>query len=104
MLDETELKLKEDIDKIFNGEYDKHFSPEQVEYIKKMSFLYNHLESDWTDSVTFTYNNVKFKISGISEIPGEYAKEQVLHTLKESPEFKSAYQSFCRDRKIDKIL
>lgn len=101
-LDETELKLKEDIDKIFSGEYDKHFSVEQVEYIKMMSFLYNHLGLE-ADSVTFTYNDVKFRITGILEIPDAFRKDHVIHALKGSSDFKLAYQSFCRNWKLGSL-
>ncbi len=103
ILDETELKLKEDIDIIFSGGYDDKLSPEQIDYIKKLSFLYNHLEIN-IDSVTFTYNDVKFKISGIGEIPDVYRKHDVLSALRNSDEFKSAYLSFCREYKISNIL
>ena len=44
-LDETELKLKEDIDIIFNGGYDNKFPPDQIEYIKRSEEHTSELQS-----------------------------------------------------------
>lgn len=105
-LDETELKLKEDLDVIFSGGYDK-LSKEQVEYCKEFSFLYNHTTFEDRD-IIFSYNNLKFKISNVPEedvfLSDQMIKDQVLYQLRSSEEFKMAYKQFVRDYKIDKIL
>jgi len=119
-LDETELKLKKDIDIIFNGGYDdkpttdflNHLEltrmfvrseSDQIEYIKQLSFLYNHIDIE-DNSLVFKYDNVKLKINGISELPPDFQKEHTMHLIRNSDEFKSAYTQFSRDYKIEKLL
>jgi hypothetical protein len=87
-LDETELKLKEDIDIIFSGGYDDKFSTEQIEFIKQLSFLYNHIDIE-DSSIVFKYDNVKFQIIGFNELPSDLQKEHTLHLIRNSDEFKS---------------
>ena len=111
-LDETELKLKEDLDVIFSGGYDNIILPsfttklskEQVEFCKELSFLYNHIVFEDRD-IIFSYNNLIFKISNVPE--GDMflmLKDQVFYSIRNSEEFKMAYKKFVRDYKIDKIL
>ena len=113
-LDETELKLKEDLDVIFSGGYDSNnplttgkLSKEQVEYCKELSFLYNHTTFDNKD-IIFSYNNLKFKISNVPEgdmfLSNQMIKDHILHQLRSSEEFKMAYKQFTRDYKIGKII
>ena len=102
-LDETELKLKEDIDIIFNGGYDDKFPPDQIEYIKQLSFLYNHIDVE-DGLIVFKYDNMKLQILGVDELPSDFQKEHTLHLIRNSDEFKSAYTQFSRDNKIEKIL
>jgi len=102
-LDETELKLKEDIDIIFNGGYDDDFLSDQIEYIKQISFLYNHIDIE-DNSLVFKYDNMKLKINGISELPPDFQKEHTMHLIRNSDEFKSAYTQFSRDYKIKNFL
>jgi hypothetical protein len=106
-LDETELKLKEDLHVIFSGGYDSKLSKEQVEYCKEFSFLYNHIVFENRD-IIFSYNNLNFKISNVPEedifLPNQMIKDQFLYQLRSSEEFKTSYKQFLRDYKIDKIL
>jgi hypothetical protein len=102
-LDETGLKLKEDIDIIFNGGYDDDFLSDQIEYIKQISFLYNHIDIE-DNSLVFKYDNMKLKINGISELPPDFQKEHTIHLIRNSDEFKSAYTQFSRDYKIKNLL
>ena len=98
-----ELKLKEDIDIIFNGGYDDDFLSDQIEYIKQISFLYNHIDIE-DYSLVFKYDNMKLKINGISELPPDFQKEHTIHLIRNSDEFKSAYTQFSRDYKIKNLL
>ena len=106
-LDETELKIKEDIDVIFSGGYDKGLTKEQVEYCKEFSFLYNHITFEGRDLV-FKYGGFNLKISNIPDeelfVTTDMIKDQVLYSLRNSDEFKSAYKQFIRDYKIEKLL
>mgnify|MGYP003348694343 CR=1 FL=1 len=47
MLGDTDIYIKENLDKIMNGDWDKNFNnKEEIEMIKKTSFLYNHIKID----------------------------------------------------------
>jgi hypothetical protein len=106
-LDETELKLKEDLHVIFSGGYDSKLSKEQVEYCKEFSFLYNHTAFEGRD-IIFSYNNLNFKISNVPDedifLPVQMIKDQMFYSLRNSEEFKMAYKQFIRDYKISKII
>jgi len=103
MLNDTENYIKDNLQNIINGKFDDNFSKEQLKMMLEMSFLYNHISFEG-DSVIFEYNGVKFKISGISEIPGRFAKEQITSSIKNDVVFKSALKQFLRDKKINDIL
>ena len=103
MLNDTENYIKDNLQNIINGKFDDNFSKEQLKMMLEMSFLYNHISFEG-DSVIFEYNGVKFKISGISEIPGRFAKEQITSSIKNDVVFKSALKQFLREKKINDIL
>ncbi len=106
-LDETELKLKEDLDVIFSGGGYNKLSKEQFEYCKEFSFLYNHTVFECRD-IIFSYNNLKFKISNVPEedmfLSNQMIKDQIFYQIRSSQEFKMSYKQFVRDYKIDKII
>jgi hypothetical protein len=103
MLNDTENYIKDNLQNIINGKFDDNFSKEQLKMMLEMSFLYNHISFEG-DSVIFEYNGVKFKISGIPEIPGRFAKEQITSSIKNDVVFKSALKQFLREKKINDIL
>ena len=103
MLDDTDNYIKDNLQNILDGKFDDKFSPEQLKMMLEMSFLYNHITVE-NDSVIFEYNGVKLKISGISELPTQFAKEHITSTIKNDLFFKSALTQFLRDKKINEIL
>ncbi len=103
MLDDTENYIKDNLQNILDGKFDDKFDKEQLKMMLEMSFLYNHISSEY-DSVVFSYNGVKLKISGISEIPGGFAKDQITSSIRNDVVFKSALKQFLRDKKINDIL
>jgi hypothetical protein len=103
MLDDTDNYIKDNLQNIIDGKFDDNFSKEQLKMMLEMSFLYNHISSEY-DSVIFSYNDIKLKISGISEIPGGFAKETITSAIKNDAVFKSALTQFLRDKKINEIL
>ena len=103
MLDDTENYIKDNLQNILDGKFDDKFDKEQLKMMLEMSFLYNHISVE-NDSVVFSYNGVKLKISGISEIPGGFAKEQITSSIRNDVIFKSALKQFLRDKKIIDIL
>jgi hypothetical protein len=103
MFDDTENYIKDNLQNIIDGKFDDKFDKEQLKMMLELSFLYNHISFE-NDSVIFEYNRVKFKISGISEIPTQFVKEQVTSSIKNDVVFKSALKQFLRDKKINDIL
>jgi hypothetical protein len=103
MLDDTDNFIKDNLQNIIDGKFDDKFDKEQLKMMLELSFLYNHISFE-NDSVIFEYNRVKFKISGISEIPGGFAKETITSAIKNDEVFKSALKQFLRDKKINDIL
>jgi hypothetical protein len=103
MLDDTDNYIKDNLQNILDGKFDDKFEPDQLKMMLELSFLYNHISFE-VDSVIFEYNGVKFKISGISEIPTQFAKEQITSAIKNDVVFKSALKQFLRDKKINEIL
>jgi hypothetical protein len=106
-LNETEQKLKDNIEVIFSGGYDDSLSMEQVEYCKMMSFLYNHIGFESGD-IIFFYNDIELKIKYVDIDDflhmGVNPKDHIISLIKNTEEFKSAYNRFLRDRKINNIL
>jgi len=103
MLDDTDNYIKDNLQNILDGKFDDKFEPDQLKMMLEMSFLYNHISSEY-DSVIFSYNGVILKISGISELPGGFAKEHIISSIKNDVVFKSALTQFLRDKKINDIL
>jgi hypothetical protein len=106
MLDSTENYIKDNLQNILDGKFDDKFTPDQLKMMLEMSFLYNHISSEY-DSVIFNYNGVELKISGISEIAyssGIYAKDQIISAIKNDEVFKSSFKKFLRDKKINDLL
>jgi len=106
-LSKTNQLIKEDLDKIIKGAYDAHLSPEQVQMALELSFLFNHISAD-VDTITFKYNGVRVKFDNIYElsmsIAPEHAEDTIIHQLKSTTEFQSAFLQFKRDYKIKQIL
>ena len=103
MLDDTDNYIKDNLQNILDGNFNDKFEPEQLNMMLELSFLYNHISVE-NDSVIFGYNGVKLKISGISELPTQFAKEHITSTIKNDVVFKSALTQFLRDKKINEIL
>lgn len=99
---ESDLKLKNDLYKIVNGEYDNHLTPEEVQFAIKLSFLFNHTTID-NDDVIFKYDSNIFKIRGITdEFPNTV--EFIISTISNEEVFKNSLKNFLRDAKIKKII
>lgn len=109
---ESDLKLKNDLYKIVNGEYDNHLTPEEVQFAIKLSFLFNHTTID-NDDVIFKYDSNIFKIRGIPDgflnhrgllslhVP---TVEFIISTISNEEVFKNSLKNFLRDAKIKKII
>ena len=101
-LSTTNQTIKDDLQSFVDGIYDGILSPEQLKMALELSFLFNHITTD-IDTIIFEYDTFKVKVSGVHDLPFEYAEETVIHIIKEEG-FKSALKQFIRDNRITKLL
>ena len=101
-LSETNEMIKADLMRFVNGDYNNHFTKEQLEFATELSFLLNHI-TVVGDSVIFEYDKEKVKISGLHDNP-YLSEESIIHHIKNKSIFKSAYKSFLREHKLNKLL
>ena len=101
-LSDKNEQIKSDLMRFVNGEYDKYFTTEQIRFATELSFLLNHINQEG-DSIIFSYNNDKIKISGLYDNPGA-SEESILSYIKNENLFKKSYKSFLREHKINKLL
>ncbi len=100
--DESDLKIKEDLYRIANGNYKGDLSCEQIEFALKLSFLFNFTKIK-SDVVRFEYNEYIAEIKGMTyDLPD--SKEFIISMISKTDMFKDALKSFLRDTKIKKII
>ncbi len=102
ILDETAQKIKEDLPKFINGDYDKDLTPDQVQYAIKLSFFYNYVTTI-NGSVIFNYNGQTLKVTGLENIPSEFLHEQIFSTITNEDVFKESLKSFLREHKLNNL-
>ncbi len=109
--DDGDIFIKDNLDWILAGNYDHKFSSEQLDKMTELSFLYNHLVfSD--NKLTFSYNDITINLTNIYQQLGdlvgymgkEGVKNMIINTITSQDGFKSAYKSFLRDRKINRVI
>ena len=111
LLDDTDIFIKDNLDGILAGDMDDKFNKEQLDKMLEISFLYNHLTFEM-DSLTFEHGGTKLKVNNLYEqysdlvyqIGKEGVKNMVMTTITSQDQFKSAFKSFIRDNKINKII
>ena len=107
-LDSTDSYLRDNLNNIMSGEWDSQFDELQLEMARKNSFMLNHITMEHRCAI-FKYNNQKIKYNFDCD-PMDYNlyggdfKEHFFSMIVNDDNFISAYNSFLRDWKIDKIL
>lgn len=107
-LDETDNYLKDNLENIMNGEFEKEFTKEQLEYVRRESFMLNNITINPRD-VTFEYGGhklcYKFDCDPLYfQMFGGDFKSHIFSTIRNDSQFENIYNSFIRDFKINKIL
>jgi hypothetical protein len=106
-MDKTDEHIRDNLENIMNGKWDKHFNEEQLEIAKKTSFLLNHI-TETEDGILFEYNgkklNCKMGDPSSYQIYGVDPYSNLLSTLRNTNEFLESYKCFLRDWKIGNIL
>lgn len=108
-LDSTDSYLRDNLDNIMNGEWDSQFDELQLEMARKNSFILNHITIE-NKCATFEYGDHKLNFNFQKQDPSEFKVygldlySYVISTIRNDDNFISAYNSFLRDWKINKIL
>lgn len=108
MMDGTDKHLRDSLGAIMAGEWDSHFTKEQLEFARKESFLLNHLRHEEGKAI-FEYEDVKIKYgfdcdpTDLQLYSGD-ANMQINSMIRNDESFQKAYNSFLRDWKISNIL
>ena len=107
---DTNLFIKDNLQNIIDGKFDDKFEPDQLKMMLEMSFLYNHITFELTDSILFKYNDISYKVNGIKEMIIDSSlynidvENEIFGMIRNSEVFKSSYKQFLRDTKINSIL
>lgn len=105
-LDETDISIKNDLDRFINGDYNECFSKEQISLSIEYSFLLNYLYMD-DIHIFFKYEDLTIKLnrSDLTDFSlyTNSVKEAVISIIKSHTDFKSSFKIFLRNNKIDKI-
>ena len=105
MMDGTDKHLRDSLGAIMRGEWDIHFTKEQLEFARKESFLLSHLRHEEGKAI-FEYDGVTIKYCDLTDLPlysGD-ANMQIKSMIRNDESFIKAYNSFLRDWKISKIV
>ena len=106
-LDETDQIIKDKINEIMSGEWDSNFEYEQLNMLKRRSFLLNNISQNVAD-ITFEWNGNKINVhsSEILELGMFWADtfNHIVSSIMSDPVFINAYNAFSREWKIDGLL
>ena len=109
--DDMDTFIKDNIDSILAGEYGDKFSKEQLDKMTELSFLYNHLVFG-DNKLTFAYNNTAINLTNVFQqyhdllgyMGKEGVKNMIINSIISQDIFKSAFKSFLRERKINRVI
>ena len=100
-LNDTNTFIRDNLQNIIDGKFDDKFDPDYLKMMLELSFLFNHLTKD-KYYIIFKYNGIGLKINMYeSYIQSE---EEVISFIRSEETFKSCYNTFLRDVKINKII
>jgi len=102
-LDDINTFIKDNLQNIIDGKFDDKFEPDYLKWMLELSFLFNHLTTD-KYYIIFKYNGVGLKINGYESHGLLHSEEAMLHYIRNEETFKSCYNLFLRDVKLNKIL
>lgn len=107
-LESSDIYLRDNLSNIMSGEWDSQFNEEQLEMVKKTSFLFNNITIE-ERYVIFEYGDQKVKYNFNSD-PLEYQMHigdfsmHMISMIRNSEDFLNSYKVFIRDWKINKII
>ena len=99
-LNDTNTFIRDNLQNIIDGKFDDKFEPDHLKMVLELSFLFNHLTID-KYYIIFKYNGVVLKINAF-EVP--QSEEEVISFIRNEEKFKSCYNSFLRDVKLNQLI
>ena len=102
-LSDTNTFIKDNLQNIIDGKFDDKFEPDYLKWMLELSFLFNHLTTDKYYMI-FEYNGVGLYINGYESHGILNSEEAMLHYIRNEETFKSCYNLFLRDVKLNKLL
>lgn len=102
-LGDTNTFIKDNLQNIIDGKFDDKFEPDYLKMVLELSFLFNHLTTD-KYYIIFKYNGVGLKINAYESHGILHSEEAMLHYIRNEETFKSCYNLFLRDVKLNKLL
>ena len=99
-LNDTNTFIRDNLQNIIDGKFDDKFDPDYLKMMLELSFLFNHLTID-KYYIIFKYNSICLKINAFESPQSE---EEVISFIRSEETFKSCYNTFLRDVKINKII
>ena len=102
-LNDTNIFIRDNLQNIIDGEFDDKFGPDHLKMVLELSFLFNHTTTD-KYYIIFKYNNIVLKINVFESHRLLQSEEEVISFIRSEETFKSCYNSFIRDVKINKII
>jgi hypothetical protein len=102
-LSDTNTFIKDNLQNIIDGKFDDKFEPDHLEWLLELSFLFNHLTTD-KYYIIFEYNGVALKINAYESHRLMQSEEEIISFIRNEETYKSYYNSFLRDVKINQII
>jgi hypothetical protein len=102
-LNDTNIFIKNNLQNIIDGKFDDKFGPDHLKMVLELSFLFNHTKID-KYYIIFEYNGVTLKINAYESHRLLQSEEEIISFIRNEETFKSCYNSFLRDVKINQII
>lgn len=111
LLNDTDLLVKINLDWLLAGKHDDKSGKEELHKSIELSFLYNHINVEG-ETLIFKYGEYTLKFENLMKqyrdlarlIEAQGIKDLIISTITSQDEFKSGFESFLRDRNINKLI
>ena len=102
-LSDTNTFIKDNLQNIIDGKFDDKFGPDHLKGVLELSFLFNHIKTD-KYYIIFEYNGVVLKINAFQSHRIMQSEEEIISFIRNEETFKTCYNLFLRDVKLNKLL
>jgi hypothetical protein len=100
---DTNTFIKDNLQNIIDGKFDDKFETDYLKMMLELSFLFNHLRTD-KYYIIFEYSGQVLKINAYESHSMMHSEDGMLHYIRNEETFKSCYNLFLRDVKLNQLL